>query len=146
MMASPPFTRLLSVVPVLALGLAACAPATPVELPTAGTDAASAASGCTGAGTYRVVFSIPGSWPLLPESSKGDKFTPTVGLAGTKASASPATADLSMAADAPDPTPAYFNGLQFGAEASQNGYTIRITSICDGEVGFDLVQQPDGQS
>lgn len=145
-MAAPAIVHRLPIVPVLVLGLAACAPATSVEVPTASTEAASAASGCTRAGTYRVVFSIPGSWPLLPESIKGDKFTPTVGLAGTKAAASPATADLSMAADAPDPTPAYFNGLQPGSEASHNGYTIKITSICDGEVRFDLVQQPDGKS
>lgn len=48
-----------------------------------------------------------------------------------------------MAADAPDPTPAYFNGLQPGSKASHNRYTIKITSICDGEVRFDLVQQPE---
>jgi hypothetical protein len=101
---------------------------------------------CTGSGAYRIVPSIPGSWPLLPDSSKGDKFTPTVGLVGTKASASPATADISLAADAPDPTPVYFHDLKLGSEAVMNGYTIRITSICDGEVLFDVVQQPDGQS
>ena len=145
-MAAPAIVHRLPIVLLLVLGLAACAPATSVEVPTASAQAASAASGCTRAGTYRVVFSIPGSWPLLPESFKGDKFTPTVGLAGTKAAASPATADLSMAADAPDPTPAYFSGLQLSSEASHNGCTIKITSICDGEVRFDLVQQPDGKS
>ncbi|MDQ0663360.1 hypothetical protein QFZ35_001858 [Arthrobacter ulcerisalmonis] len=97
---------------------------------------------CTGSGAYRVVPSIPGSWPLLPDSGQGVEFTPTVGLAGTRASATPATANLSLAADAPDPTPVYFNDLELGSEAAMNGYTIRITSICDGEVLFDLVAQP----
>jgi len=97
---------------------------------------------CTESGAYRVVPSIPGSWPLLPDSSQGRQFTPTVGLSGTKAAANPATADLSLFADAPDPTPVYFNGLKLGSEAAMNGYTIRITSICAEEVRFDLVQQP----
>jgi len=69
-MAAPAIVHRLPIVPVLVLGLAACAPATSVEVPTASTEAASAASGCT----------------------------------------------------------------------------IKITSICDGEVRFDLVQQPDGKS
>jgi hypothetical protein len=36
----------------------------------------------------------------------------------------------------------FHTGLELGSEASMHGYTIRITSICDGEVLFDLVAQP----
>ena len=99
-------------------------------------------SSCTKSGAYRIVFSVNVSTPLLPLSPQGEDFTPRVGLAGTRAKAPTPTADLSMAADAPDPVPVFFNGLQLGSEASHNGYTIKITSICDGEVLFDVVQQP----
>jgi hypothetical protein len=65
-----------------------------------------------------------------------------VGLAGTRVDATPPTADLSLAADAPQPAPVFHKGLELGSEVSMNGYTIRITSICDGEILFDLVAQP----
>ena len=64
-------------------------------------------------------------------------------LAGTKADATPPTASISLAAEAPDPSPVFFNGVQLGSEATLNGYTIRITSICDKDVLFDLVAQPE---
>lgn len=48
-----------------------------------------------------------------------------------------------MAAEAPDPSPVFFDGKQIGSEAALNGYTIKITSICDREVLFDLVKQPE---
>ena len=97
---------------------------------------------CTGSGSYRVVLSVPGSNPGLPHSAKGREYTPVVGLAGTRVDATPPTADLSLAADAPHPAPVFHKGLELGSEVSMNGYTIRITSICDGEVLFDLVAQP----
>lgn len=99
-------------------------------------------SSCTGSGAYRIVPSVNGSTPALPHSGRGREFTPRVGLAGTKSDATPPTANISLAAEAPDPSPVFFNGMQVGSEATVNGYTIRITSICDKEVLFDLVSQP----
>ena len=132
----------LGAVALLALGAGSCAPSPSTGPTHVSTKEPTIAAGCTGSGAYRVVLSIPGSWPLLPVSGQGVAYTPTVGLAGTRVSASPATADLSLAADAPDLAPVYFNDLTLGSEAALNGYTIRITSICKGEVLFDLVQQP----
>lgn len=106
------------------------------------TQEATVNSSCTGSGSYRIVLSVPGSTPGLPHSDRGREYTPVVGLAGTKPDAKPPTADLSLAADAPQPAPAFHNNLELGSEASLNGYTIKITSICDGEVLFDLVSQP----
>jgi hypothetical protein len=100
-------------------------------------------SSCTGSGVYRIVPSVNGSTPALPHSGQGKEFTPRVGLAGTKADATPPTANISIAAEAPDPSPVFFNGMQLGSEATVNGYTIKITSICDNDVLFDLVKQPE---
>ena len=140
-MASPAIVHRLPIIPVLVLGLAACAPATSVEVPTAGTEAASAASGCTGAGNYKVVPSANGSFPLLPSTSTAGP--PLVRLSSTHLKDDPVTADLSVALfTAGGPATQDFRGLALGQEATFDGYTIRITSICKGEVLFDRVQQP----
>ncbi|QOD02514.1 hypothetical protein [Pseudarthrobacter sp. BIM B-2242] len=99
-------------------------------------------SSCTGSGAYRIVPSINGSTPPLPHSGQGREFTPRIGLAGTKVDAMPPTANISIAADAPDPAPVFYDGMEVGSEATHNGYTIKVTSICDKEVLFDLVSQP----
>ncbi|TQJ41889.1 hypothetical protein FBY33_4010 [Arthrobacter sp. SLBN-112] len=53
------------------------------------------------------------------------------------------TADLSVALfSGGSPASKEFRGLAIGQQASFHGYTIKITSICDGEVLFDLVAQP----
>lgn len=113
----------------------------PTVLPTS-QESTVTTSSCTGSGAYRIVPSVNGSTPVLPHSGRGREFTPRVALAGTKADATPPTANIAMAAEAPDPSPVFFNGVELGAEATLNGYTIKITSICDKEVLFDLVSQP----
>ena len=126
------------------LAVNACATSLPDPGQQATTEpAAPSAPSCTMAGSHRILPSVYGSFPLLPLSKRGEEFTPTVALAGTKADATPPTASISLAAEAPDPSPVFFNGVQLGSEATLNGYTIRITSICDKDVLFDLVAQPE---
>jgi hypothetical protein len=56
----------------------------------------------------------------------------------------PPTVDVSVAVFTPgEPATKAFPGLVIGQEAMFDGYTIRITSICDQEVLFDLVSQPE---
>lgn len=56
----------------------------------------------------------------------------------------PQTVDVSVALFAPgEPASKEFGGLGIGQEATFDGYTIKITSICDKEVLFDLVKQPE---
>ncbi|MHC6592260.1 hypothetical protein [Arthrobacter sp. C152] len=98
---------------------------------------------CTHSGSYRIVPSVNGSFPLLPVSPGGADSTPLVRLSSTHLKHDPVTADLSVALFASGgPATQEFRGLALGQEATFDGYTIRITSICDGEVLFDLVQQP----
>jgi hypothetical protein len=98
---------------------------------------------CTNAGSYRIVPSVNGSFPLLPVSPAGADSTPLVRLSSTHLKAEPVTADLSVVLFASgSPASREFPRLTVGQEATFDGYTIRITSICDGEVLFDLVKQP----
>lgn len=141
-----PSTRVVwpTVVTLALLAISSCgagSKAEPTILPTS-KESTVTTSSCTGSGAYRIVPSINGSTPTLPHSGRGREFTPRVALAGTRADATPPTANISIAAEAPDPSPVFFNGMQLGSEATLNGYTIRITSICDKEVLFDLVSQP----
>src|SRR6478672_8875515 len=119
-MSSPPIVHRLFIVPVLVLGMAACAPTTSEELPRASTEGASAASGCTGTGSYRIVLSVPGSTPALPQSSQGQDLTPVVGLAGTRAHGAPPSADLSLFTEDPRVAPVFFDELPLGGDAALN--------------------------
>jgi hypothetical protein len=121
---------------------AAGSTAEPTIPPTNQESTVTPSSSCTGSGAYRLVPSINGSTPALPHSGQGKVFTPRVGLAGTR-DTTPPTANISISAEAPDPSPVFFNGMQLGSEATVNGYTIKITSICDNEVFFDLIKQPE---
>jgi len=99
---------------------------------------------CTSTGNYKVVPSVNGSFPLLPASSRGADATPLVRLSSTHLKNDPATVDLSVALfDGRNAASKNFPGLALGQEATFDGYTIKVTSICDGEVLFDLVQQPE---
>ena len=103
----------------------------------------SASASCTNTGSYRIVPSVNGSFPLLPVSPGGADATPLVRLSSTHLKAEPATADLSVVLfGSGSPASQEFPGHAVGQEATFDGYTVRITSICDGEVLFDLVQQP----
>lgn len=99
---------------------------------------------CTKLGTYRIIPSANGSFPLLPASKLGADSTPLVRLSSTHLKNDPPTADVSVALFAPgEPATKELRGLAIGQESTFGGYTIRITSICDKEVLFDLVQQPE---
>lgn len=99
-------------------------------------------AGCTKLGMYRIIPSANGSFPLLPASKLGADSTPLVRLSSTHLKNDPPTADVSVALFAPGaPASKEFRGLAIGQEASFDGYTIKITSICDKEVLFDLVKQ-----
>ena len=125
------------------LCLAACStPAPSSPDPTKDPDMTQSAS-CTNAGSYRIVPSVNGSFPLLPVSPGGADATPLVRLSSTHLKNEPVTADLSVVLfSGGGPRSQEFPGLAVGQETSFEGYTVRITSICDGEVLFDLVQQP----
>jgi len=98
---------------------------------------------CTNAGSYRIAPSVNGSFPLLPVSPAGPDSTPLVRLSSTHMKNEPVTVDISVALFAGGgPATQDFRGLTLGQEATFDGYTIKITSICDGEVLFDVVQQP----
>lgn len=99
---------------------------------------------CTKLGSYLIVPSANGSFPLLPTSSLGADSTPLVRLSSTHLSSVPPTVDVSVAVFTPgEPATKEFPGLVIGQEAMFDGYTIRITSICDKEVLFDLISQPE---
>lgn len=99
---------------------------------------------CTKLGMYRIIPSANGSFPLLPVSMLGADSTPLVRLSSTHLKNDPPTADVSVALFAPgEPASKEFRGLAVGQEATFDGYTIKITSICDKEVLFDLVKQPE---
>ncbi len=132
-----------AMVPALFLSACSTSPHDSERLDATREPAKTATTGCTQLGSYLIIPSTNGSFPLLPPSKLGKEFTPLVALAGTKAYATPPTAEISIAAEAPDPSPAYFNDMRLGSEATFNGYTIRITSICDKDVLFDLVKQPE---
>ena len=129
-----------------ALTLAGCAqPETTVDskpqaVATKGQGRASSPS-CTSSGNYKVVPSANGSFPLLPATSTAAE-PPLVRLSSTHLKNDRVTADLSVALFSGSPASKEFRGLAVGQQASFDGYTARITSICDGEVRFDLVQQP----
>ena len=127
------------------LAISSCGAGSKAEptIPPTSLESTVATNGCTGSGAYRIALSVNGSTPVLPHGGRGREFTPRVALAGTKAYATPPTANISIAAEAPDPSPAFFNDMRLGSEATFNGYTIRITSICDKDVLFDLVKQPE---
>ena len=104
----------------------------------------SSTASCTELGTYLIIPSANGSFPLLPVSPQGADLTPLVRLASTHLSSVPPTVDVSVAVFTPgEPPTKEFAGLVIGQEAMFDGYTIRITSICDKEVLFDLVSQPE---
>jgi hypothetical protein len=126
------------------LCLAACsAPAPSSPDPTKDPDMTKSAS-CTNAGSYRLVPSVNGSFPLLPIAPGGADATPLVRLSSTHLKNEPVTADLSVALFASGgPASREFRGLALGQEATFDGYTIKVTSICDGEVLLDLVKQPE---
>ncbi|MEW9870473.1 hypothetical protein [Arthrobacter sp. HS15c] len=99
---------------------------------------------CTQLGTYLIIPSANGSFPLLPKSPLGADSTPLVQLSSTHLGVVPPTVDVSVALFSPgEPATKDFPGLTIGQEATFDGYTIRITSICDKEVLFDLVGQPE---
>jgi hypothetical protein len=99
---------------------------------------------CTKIGSYRIIPSANGSFPLLPVSPLGNDSTPLVRLSSTHLKSDPPTVDVSVALFAVgEPAPKEFRGLAIGQEAVFAGYTIKITSICDKEVLFDLVKQPE---
>ncbi|WP_457945796.1 hypothetical protein ACTAQI_10840 [Pseudarthrobacter sp. alpha12b] len=130
-----------------ALTLAGCAqPETTVDskpqaVATKGQGRASSPS-CTSTGNYKVVPSANGSFPLLPATSTAAE-PPLVRLSSTHLKNDPVTADLSVALfSGGSPASQEFPRLAVGQEATFDGYTIKITSICDGEVLFDVVQQP----
>ncbi|BCW79636.1 hypothetical protein NicSoilC5_16550 [Arthrobacter sp. NicSoilC5] len=129
-----------------ALTLAGCAQtettvdSKPQAVATKGQGRASSPS-CTSTGNYKVVPSANGSFPLLPATSTAEP--PLVRLSSTHLKNDPVTADLSVALlSGGSPASREFRGLALGQQASFDGYTVRITSICEGEVRFDLVQQP----
>lgn len=99
---------------------------------------------CTGLGSYALSLSVNGSNPLLPDSIQGRDYTPLVRLGGTHEDQDPATVFLSLFAGLPEPaTTQDFKGLKLGEEITFRGYTLKITSICDGNAGFDLVSQTE---
>ncbi len=114
--------------------IAACSPSN---------DSASSVS-CTGLGNYSFSLAVNGSNPLLPDSIQGRDYTPLVRLGGTHEDQDPATVFLSLFAGLPEPaTTQDFKGLKLGEEITFRGYTLKITSICDGNAGFDLVSQAE---
>jgi hypothetical protein len=132
----------LALIPLLAL-TACAAPAPHSTEATKEPDMTSSAS-CTHSGSYRIIPSANGSFPLLPVSARGADSTPLVRLSSTHLKYSPPAADVSVALFASGtPATQEFPGLTVGQEATFDGYTIKITSICDGEVLFDVVAQPD---
>ena len=135
----------LAVVPVF-LALSACASPLPdVEREEAAKEAVeSSNASCTKLGTYLIIPSSNGSFPLLPASTPDAGSTPLVRLSSTHLKNDPATVDVSVALFVPGgPSSKELPGLVVGQEATFGGYTIKITSICDGEVLFDVVEQPD---
>lgn len=132
-------------VPALLL-LSACSPSPHESERQADTrePATPANASCTKLGSYRIIPSANGSFPLLPASKLGADSTPLVRLSSTHLKNDPQTVDVSVALFAPgEPASKEFGGLGIGQEATFDGYTIRITSICDKEVLFDLVKQPE---
>lgn len=129
---------------VVALGACASSPPhTEREVATTEPVTSSNAS-CSKLGAYRIIPSANGSFPLLPASKMDADSTPLVRLSSTHLTKDPPTVDLSVALFAPaEPASTEFRGLVTGEEVSFDGYTIRITSICDKDVLFDLVKQPD---
>jgi hypothetical protein len=133
-----------AVVPFI-LALTACASSPPLTAyPDAEQQAATSPdASCTTSGAYRVVPSANGSFPLLPVSPQGPDSTPLVRLSSTHLKNSPPTVDLSVASfTTGEQTSSEFPGLALGQEAGFDGYTIKITSICEKEALFDLVTQP----
>ena len=127
-------------------GITACSPVNDATgTPTTQKDSPmSKANSCTGLGNYQLSLSVNGSSPMLPESALGSAYTPRVRLSGTKAHEDPATVDLSVVADQPKPaTPEDFRSLVLGDVVTFRGYTLKVTSICDGNAGFDLVSQEE---
>jgi hypothetical protein len=130
----------------LVLTVSACASSTPNSDRQEATKepAMSSSASCTKLGMYRIIPSANGSFPLLPTSRLGADSTPLVRLSSTHLSSVPPTVDVSVAVFSPgEPATKEFPGLVVGQEAMFDGYTIKITSICDKEVLFDLVAQPE---
>lgn len=96
-------------------------------------------SSCTGQGAYLIRMSIPYPDPHLPAPADGT-IAPGFSVITMDAKASPAL--VSIVGHSPKFPNEEFNAKELGEEISYAGYTIRITSICDKEVLFDLVSQP----
>lgn len=106
--------------------------------------AMTATTSCTGTGSYRVVPSAVGPFPGLPQSTKGARFTPNIGLAGTDVDAAVPTVNLVMWADEPKPSvDETFKGLTLGEQLTYRGYTFKISSICADSAQFELLSQQE---
>ncbi|MHA7306210.1 hypothetical protein ACX80E_13355 [Arthrobacter sp. TMN-49] len=99
---------------------------------------------CTGVGSYRVVPSAVGPIPGLPQSAKGARFTPNIGLAGTDIDSAVPTVNLVVWAEEPKPSiDETFKGLAMGDEVTFRGYTLKISSICVDSAQFELTSQQE---
>lgn len=101
---------------------------------------------CTGKGPYIAFLSVNGSTPPLPTSPQGIGYDPRIAVGNISFSSGDGRADLHFYADMPDAAvPKDFTGLSVGSEASYNGYGIVVTSICPGQVQFDLKTAPTSE-
>ena len=106
-------------------------------------EAADLSASCTGKGTHRIIPSVNGSFPLLPDSARGHEYTPLVRLSGIRQAGPAATVDLSVVSEKPNPSDVRsFDRMFVGDEVTYGGYTIKMTSICAGEARFDVIGQP----
>ena len=96
-------------------------------------------SSCTEQGAYLIRMSIPYPDPHLPAPTDGTT-APGFSVITMDATATPAL--VSIVGHSPKFPNEEFNAKELGDEISYAGYTIRITSICEGEARFDIVAQP----
>ncbi|MBB6404645.1 hypothetical protein [Arthrobacter sp. AZCC_0090] len=96
-------------------------------------------SSCTDIGKYIFRMSIPYPDPLLPDFPDGSPG-PGFVIAAKNAPGEPGR--IAVTAHATGRSPEGFYSISVGDEITYEGYTIKITSICEKEARFDLVKQP----
>ncbi|MGO4452747.1 hypothetical protein [Arthrobacter sp. RAF14] len=98
---------------------------------------------CTSQGAYALRQSAHAVFPALPQHPGGAGQTPAGGIYTVDLTRTPATASITF--DVEEPTPGKdidFKDAKLGDELEFWGYRIRITSICQGEVRFDVLKHP----
>ena len=127
----------------LTLGAAACtSPTAPAPQPKDSTSMAQNPS-CTSQGGYALRQSAHAVFPALPKHPEGAEKTPSGGIYTVNLTATPATASITF--DVEEPAPGQhldFKDAKLGDELEFWGYRIKITSICQGEVRFDVLKHP----